>query len=241
MHDVDPLHQVEGLTSMSDRERLGHLIRGLRMQATGYGVSRIEVRSDEMLRVLDAADKGLFLSIDVPRQVDAVRKKLRIAETDLRLIRSDRQDLRDAYKADVVKIKAAGFEDFDELIYWVTEAQKQGVRVPDRELTEVEDNARMFSAEALQAAAKRTGDRLREILLPAEAMRQGQPGADMQGEMPLRNPDRTRATVQPDRRVQSLIDEVSEMPEDLKADFDHDIEDPCEQTDVLPVVEDLPF
>ncbi len=119
---------------MSD-EKLGHLVRKWRHSLTTFGVnsSPVSVPADDLQRLVDAADTGLYWSVEVGLKMQVAEKQVRQSEQDYDCIRKDRDQLRALFSVDKLKIEKLGFEDLDELVYWVEEAQKQGVKVPDRE------------------------------------------------------------------------------------------------------------
>ena len=103
-------------------ERLGHLIRRLRIKQP------TEIAKADLLRLLDTADLGLYWSIAAPMEMDAYSKKTQEAMTRAAGIQRERDTLRKAYKVDVEKINAAGFDNLDTLIAGQPRHEVQGIK-----------------------------------------------------------------------------------------------------------------
>lgn len=91
-------------------ERLGHLIRRLRIKQS------TEIPKADLLRILEAADLGLYWSYQAPLEIDAYSKKTQEAMAKAAGLKRERDELRELYNADDKKIKAAGFDNLNTLI-----------------------------------------------------------------------------------------------------------------------------
>lgn len=113
------------------QERLGYLIRGFRF-LVGDGVtyqSKVTVDSESLLRVLNAADSGLYLCEHMPRKVGEIEKQLDQAKSDAQQVLNELTASREAYIKDLNRAKAMGFEDIDEMIYYAEQCHEAGHKV----------------------------------------------------------------------------------------------------------------
>lgn len=90
--------------------RLGHLIRKYRIKQPDV------IDQQEMKRILDAADLGLYWSIEGPMQIDACDRQARGLISERAGLVKERNELRQMYIEDVKKINAAGFDNLHALM-----------------------------------------------------------------------------------------------------------------------------
>ena len=103
---------------MIDNERLGHLIRKIRMKANAYSVTKVEVYRDEMLRILNAADLGLVLSVEGPLKALEASKQLKLKNDDYNVLVAIQKIERAAYKKDLERFLDLGFKDLEAVLTW---------------------------------------------------------------------------------------------------------------------------
>ncbi len=111
---------------MSD---IGHIIRKWRCQRSDH----TPIPQAELLLILDAADMGLYLHDEQKNEVYRLNTELDKVIIEATQIKADRTKLRVDYNGERTRIKELGFKDFDELMYWVSEAQLQDIKVKPRE------------------------------------------------------------------------------------------------------------
>ena len=100
--------------------KLGHLIRKWRHKLNFFGTddTRIDMPGDELMRLLNAADTGLYLSVASGDEAKKLRDKLNLAERDFNHLVGARDRLRALYLVDQAKIAQLGFKDIDSVVGW---------------------------------------------------------------------------------------------------------------------------
>lgn len=97
-------------------DRLGHIVRKYRSKLTRRCPRIVEVLFEDMGRILDAADKGLYLSVAMPVEITAYKDTLRCRDEEYNLVKKDRDKLRAEYVEARDKIQAAGFQDVADVL-----------------------------------------------------------------------------------------------------------------------------
>jgi hypothetical protein len=103
---------------MNDSERLGHLIRRHRAIINGYeyaGDPFKETPVDEMRRILDAADLGLYWSIEAARGKQRALGEINSLDQQLAAQIKEANALRGMLEIDKLKARDLGFENVDAL------------------------------------------------------------------------------------------------------------------------------
>ena len=97
--------------------KLGHLIRKWRC------IGETKIPKEELIRILDAADLGVYLQGSLQECEDQTRSVIAEREAQTRsviaereAIKKDRTSLRNAYSVDQKKIQDAGFTGLDDVL-----------------------------------------------------------------------------------------------------------------------------
>lgn len=98
---------------------LGQLIRKLRYLAATVQEVEVKVYKDDMIRLVDAADMGIYLSDVESEDLGIQRAEISRLKQDLGEVVVDRQSLRNAYSNDKARIRILGFKDVDEILTFV--------------------------------------------------------------------------------------------------------------------------